>query len=618
MRALSLFSLALLVVVQAHVRGYFDPAQTPSLGYRNADSATADGQFSTSGPCGGQQQFGKNGITQISAGTPIKLTMSYNGGHADPANAFRLSMVCYGQTKGTSDSTLSTATNNVASCSPGPCPMTVSDQSAKYILGFTFGASTPAGTAINDKDYCTVSMLDQRNWGTCVDFQFNAAAVTPQPPPANLNTVVPQTGTYGHSSTGAVCDKSQDGAKCCCLSGTIQLTHSVESNTGAFSGTFQLAEDLSIGCDAANLTMTTTVTNIGLIPKPGAAAVLQTGSNIQISIDPMEVSATGGIVSLVNRSPNPPRVCSTNFNGGATARSYFVQQGVSTTTSNSVAAAVMIPLVVLGVAAVLFLLRVPLQTCLLNRSTGTSTKYMWIGFGLNCVMTILVLAACIAYHWSKTSGLSVGPWMACTKTGDCTKTLDLGAGGKGNIIATQFFILTSVFPALAVLVLPFLVKTGKLDEHRASTASYYSILYVGVSCFVAMCVWASFHYDYLAKFNSLGSWTPDWAIGLCCLAWLFAFSSAVVLFIWKSKASGVSGGANLQATSKAAKGEPSYPTTAPPAAAAPSYPVPAASYPTPQPLNQYGQQGYENNQQYAYGQQQQYGQPQYGQPGVDV
>jgi hypothetical protein len=210
---------------------------------------------------------------------------------------------------------------------------------------------------------------------------------------------------------------------------------------------------------------------------------------------------------------------------------------------------------------------------------------------LNFIVLILTMAALVSDHWSKNTGLYVGPWKTCSESGDCSNTIDAIPNGLGNVHATRFFMLIAVFPAWMIVALPFLAHFGKLDTFKTATVNFWSLIFIGVCTFVSMCVWAAFQYDTLAKYNLFGTWMPDWALGVCCLTWLVAFSASVVAFIWKLKAGG---GSDLQ-QSKMRGADPQItqsPATYPvPQQTAPSYPGAAPlSYPTPQPLQQYGEQ----------------------------
>jgi len=255
--------------------------------------------------------------------------------------------------------------------------------------------------------------------------------------------------------------------------------------------------------------------------------------------------------------------------------------------------------VILGLAGLIFFLRAPIRSCLGNAG-GSAGKFMWWGFGLNFFVLILCMAAVVSDHWSMCPSVYVGPWKACV-SGDCQNTIDTISGG--SVSAVRFFMIITQFAAWGILALPVLVHLGKLDSFKTATVTFWSLIFIGVCTFISMCVWAAFQYDTLAKYSLFGSWTPDYALGLCCLAWIVAFSSSVVVFVWKLKAGG--GGDFSQSKQRAAEqdtSKASYPVpaqTAPaytsqPAAYAPSYPgAQPLSYPTPQPLqtNQYGPPG---------------------------
>jgi len=359
-------------------------------------------------------------------------------------------------------------------------------------------------------------------------------------------------------------------------------------------------------------------------PKLGPLLFLSGDQNVPgVGDDLQALIRDDGIMTLTNIAGGgggPPRVCSNTFSPVSAGAGIFRSSSPSISTTNSTAAAVMIPLVILGFAVAFFLFRNPIRTCLSN-SSGSDMKFMWISFALNIVVLILVMAAVISNHWSKTSGLFVGPWKTCDLSMDCADTLSAISESHGNVYAVRFFMVMAVFPAFALLALTVMTKLGKVSSARAATVSFWSLIFVGVATFTSMCVWAAFQYDTLAKFNALGSWSPDWALGLACLAWLFAFSSAVVTYIWKLKAMG--GNDLTQAKTKSMDPSPtdapatSYSTQPAPATShhAPpprTMPPPAETtpYSPPPPLNSgYGgeQQPIEFNQQYSQ-----------SQPGVDV
>jgi len=328
--------------------------------------------------------------------------------------------------------------------------------------------------------------------------------------------------------------------------------------------------------------------------KSGQASVLTSQATVPSLGDALEVDASSGKITITNVSPTAPRVCSNTFYAAGSIASLFSIMTSSTSKTNSTAAAVMIPIVIFAVAAIIFFLRTPIQNCLGNAS-GDANRFKWVAFALNFFVLVLVMAAVVNNHWSKNDGenVFVGPWKACTTDMQCDDTLNALSTGLGNVYAVRFFMVTAVFPAFAILALPFLSKFGFIGEIKAAAATWYCLLYIGIACFISMCVWAAFQYDTLAAYAIAGEWKPDWSLGLSVLAWLVAFSSSIIVFVWKMKAGG--NNSDLAATKNKS-------INTAPQQSAPAYPTTQAAYPTPQPLNPQYEQNYEGQQQ----------------PGVDV
>ena len=75
--------------------------------------------------------------------------------------------------------------------------------------------------AVGEAADCTVSVLDQRDWGGCVDVQMVSAqaVLPPSPPPAPL---VSNTGTY-KMDTNTVIDTSAASFTCCALEAELTI-----------------------------------------------------------------------------------------------------------------------------------------------------------------------------------------------------------------------------------------------------------------------------------------------------------------------------------------------------------------------------------------------------------
>ena len=77
------------------------------------------------------------------------------------------------------------------------------------------------GLAVGETADCTVSVLDQRDWGGCVDVQMVSAqaVLPPSPPPA---PIVPNTGVY-KMDKNTVIDTSADTFTCCALEAELNV-----------------------------------------------------------------------------------------------------------------------------------------------------------------------------------------------------------------------------------------------------------------------------------------------------------------------------------------------------------------------------------------------------------
>ena len=75
--------------------------------------------------------------------------------------------------------------------------------------------------AVGESADCTVSVLDQRDWGGCVDVQMVSAqaVLPPSPPPA---PIVPNTGIY-KMDANTVIDTSADTFTCCALEAELNV-----------------------------------------------------------------------------------------------------------------------------------------------------------------------------------------------------------------------------------------------------------------------------------------------------------------------------------------------------------------------------------------------------------
>lgn len=225
--------LALLAGASAHVSMVYQEGQP--AGIRNANGPTGDGQASVASPCGGARTFGSNGIGTIQDGDTVTLAMRYAAGHN---GQFRMAFACGG-----GDGSALEA--NTAVVPPANCQVT--GAGSDYTNGgadaigqstMTFTCQLPPVAALAtpgaQPQECTMGILDQRDWGGCVDVNVVSAAdpLPPSPPPAPF---VAATGRYYFTEAGRVDtsagEKPMGLFSCCALSGYLEIPAHTEGQT---------------------------------------------------------------------------------------------------------------------------------------------------------------------------------------------------------------------------------------------------------------------------------------------------------------------------------------------------------------------------------------------------
>jgi hypothetical protein len=229
---------------EAHVKMLFTPLQ---MNIRNAASATGDGTFSVSGPCGGSSKLGANSFNVVQDGQQICAKINYNGGHANALNRFRATFAC-GAALGTGDQTVMSKLTalplkNVAGTSTKiEADGTSVNSAVNTAAGYTMCVDLPTqnlAASVPDTDpkrQCTMSLLDQRQWGGCIDMKIAGAANAPAPAATAPPTPV-KVQTFSAAAAGTYkvnsCDAESGGV--CCLQGTLGV-----KDTGQVWGTLSV------------------------------------------------------------------------------------------------------------------------------------------------------------------------------------------------------------------------------------------------------------------------------------------------------------------------------------------------------------------------------------------
>jgi hypothetical protein len=224
---------AALPLVDAHVRANFDGIPIRNAG-QNAPQPTANGVYSTSGPCGGATEFGRNGIQTVQEGDTLQFTMNYNG-HANENNAFMLAFQCGGQNGQDQFRQASGAGRNQANPSRllayGTAKAPVPPAQATQPVTLTM--TVPAPEDGDKGELCTVSMLEQQDWGSCFDLRILASdSSEPTEAPRSIEGKT-LAGTYTIDSSNCVADSPN----CCCGTGSITIDHTEGSRAAGGSMT---------------------------------------------------------------------------------------------------------------------------------------------------------------------------------------------------------------------------------------------------------------------------------------------------------------------------------------------------------------------------------------------
>ena len=274
--------------VAAHVRLYYEPARMP---IRNAQSATSDGQMSTSGPCGGANTWGSNGVSKVKNGAEVSLRINYNGGHKSPANAFSMAFTCG---KPGNQDLLKTAKLAASACTNTPYPVPSPDGNTVRD-GYTLTCSLPSqDLSAADGEKCTVSVLDQRDWGGCVDIELEAVAPPVPPQPVAIN----HQGVYAFSKFDSIVTDKQ--GVCCKLdNGKFQLLQSSPTSTQVVAT--MTATGYQCASGALNIDAAITMTRSG----GGPRFIGQT----TIMGQPVQVTAVDSYVEWTNTGTENPLVC---------------------------------------------------------------------------------------------------------------------------------------------------------------------------------------------------------------------------------------------------------------------------------------------------------------------
>jgi len=290
--------------------------QVGSIRNAQGGNPTGNGRASVNSPCGGATTFGSNGIGTLKDGDTVTLDMRYAAGHN---GQFRMAYACTGDKSGSelegAGATLNGCTVEGAASAYGPDGATAIGQDT---MSITCKLPEQGNTAPVD---CILGILDQRDWGGCVDVSVvpAQAALPPSPPPAPF---VSSSGSYYFSLARKVDTAAGEvpgiGTFTCC---------------GINRGKIDVPDYNEIVPDGTPLTVTwsgaraencpASVPNKQLPPPPNTGSYPLTGNIVLTSKEngnkytgiaymaaqPFEVVLSAGTISFTNSGGDQPIVC---------------------------------------------------------------------------------------------------------------------------------------------------------------------------------------------------------------------------------------------------------------------------------------------------------------------
>ena len=266
------------------------PSRSPPT-TSNANGATSDGSMSTSGACGGRNTWGSNGVSKVRNGASVALRINYNGGHKSPANAFSMAFACG---KPGDQKLVSAKRLPASACAATPSYPTHSPTGNTVAAGYTINCTLPVqDLALADGGKCTVSLLDQRSWGGCVDIELQST--TPPVPPKPK--VVDHTGTYPFgAANNIVCPSNA-----CKLGGSFKITQTdllALSIDAAFTASGACAAKPDIAIMAQTLTLT----------RPDTQSTQFKGT-LTMKGQVVQFTAVDKFIQWSNLDPDTPLIC---------------------------------------------------------------------------------------------------------------------------------------------------------------------------------------------------------------------------------------------------------------------------------------------------------------------
>jgi len=381
----------------------------------------------------------------------------------------------------------------------------------------------PGPANMPNGEFCTLSALDQRDWGGCIDFQITPkAGVAPHVPAANLD------GKYTFGADH--CVRDSDG--CCCLTGELVLTHQAAAQTARGSVTINANAACSPPLErtTATFTLSSTTTPVEALT-----------ANVDIGTFKYDVVArAGGAITLTNSMATG--YCSLSYmpttpkkfvDAPADFKTAAAQAlGLTPTAGTDVALppqesnnAMLTAAVAMSVVGLVMLvgLIVGLRMKLATRLPAYGEDSFDKAFAaLGLVFFVCSIILCASPSWTVVKGRNgqqlalVGPWRVCPTGFDCGDSLDSSFAhpslDAGVIKACRAFVILGVFSSatsFGAAVLKVVQKdVGPLDRGVQSYMIVGGQVLLCLFSWFALVFWGGYTNKNLGMYGSTTS--PGW------------------------------------------------------------------------------------------------------------
>lgn len=494
---------ALVALCEAHVRLIHKPYF--SLNIRNAPTPSSDGTLSVAGPCGGSLTWGKSGFSNVTVGDNLTLVFAYNGGHQSATdNMLRIAMVC-----GRPDSDVALKNTTVATVTS---PLV--NASDSLTTGYDLWVVIPDIQPGTNGNMCTISALDVRNWGGCIDVMVSPAPTTPTPAGTVVNGMAGKSvaGIYQFGETQCI----HDSPGCCCVTGSLNLSHV----TGSGNATGQV---WLTSCNHTNYTGTDNISMAYPVTLTQAALTLSsmkgTLSTATNTLTFQVAAGAGGVGNTLTMTDDSttPYYCGLDSKLFASA---FTPSGPSVlgqgTGGQGTAAIVLAVLAVLACGAAAWFFG-KIITSRLSSMQGKATP---INLGFQVLLFVLSAAA-LGGEWAAGNNYTFSLWSLCGPIGGvqtCMSTADLGSSDLLRTV--QAFTVLGMLLAIFSMLICGIALVSTLGEMTFKVLFVFAVMEV-IFFFLAMCFFGGYFNDQLVDALSV-----SWGYGLLILSWMLSMLMA--------------------------------------------------------------------------------------------